>query len=179
MRSQNVTTRNANERGFVMILVLMLLTILMSGGLFGLKMVESDTRSFRRFNKNIMVSRAAAAGAIHRMAQIETAKNDPMSAVNVNIDWTPWPSPNAANVDDFDMAGVTRYAATSEPYLASGRPPAGQQVGSASVQTVIWEVRSYAVPNDAGNSLVQYGGEYGVTSGVKLVTSGSQSYNMD
>jgi|GEM_PF-3980770 len=171
--------KNHSEQGFVMILVLMLLTILMSGGLFGLKMVESDTRSFRRFNKNIMVSRAAAAGAVHRMAQIETAKNDPMSAVNVNIDWTPWPSPNAANVDEFDMAGVMQYAATSEPFLASGPPPAGQQVGSASVQTVIWEIRSYAVPNNVGDAVVQYGGEYGVTSGLKLVTSGSQSYNMD
>ena len=137
-------------------------------------MLESDTRSFRRFNRNLMVSRSAAAGAAHRLAQIETAKNDPMSAVSVNVDWTTWPTNTTQGAAEFDLVDATQYSATSVPTLSSAPPPEGQQVGAASSQTVIWEIRSYSVPTD-----VTFGGEYGVTMGVKLVTSGSQSYNSD
>ena len=175
--------RDSREQGgFVMVLVLLLLSILLSAGLFGLKMLESDSRSFRRFNRDLFVNQAASAGAAQRMAQIETSKNDPMSAINVNVDWTSWPISATAGVTEFDLANRAQYAATSIPTLSASKPPDGQQVGSPAGQTIIWEVRSTSVPTNVGaggQETVMFGGEHGVTMGVKLVTSGSQSYNMD
>jgi hypothetical protein len=176
-------SRNSREQGgFVMVLVLLLLSVLLSAGMFGLKMLESDTRSFRRFNRDLFVGQAASAGAAQRMAQIETSKNDPMSAFNVNVDWTSWPNGATAGVNEFDLANRSQFAATSIPTLSASKPPGGQQVGSAAGQTIIWEIRSTSIPTNigaGGNETVTFGGEHGVIMGVKLVTSGSQSYNMD
>jgi len=162
------------QGGFVMVIVLLLLAVILSAGLFGVEMLRSDSRSHARFKRNLIVSRAASAGAAHRVAQIETSKNDPMSAIDVNIDWTSWPDPNTPGISDFDMANSTQYVSTAVPVMVNSKPPAGVQIGGAAPQTLIWQIRSYSIPND-----VNFGGEHGVNMGVKIITSGSQSYNVD
>jgi Tfp pilus assembly protein PilX len=168
---------SSDQGGFVMVIVLLLLAVILSAGLFGLKMLASDSRSHQRFARNLAVSRAASAGAAHRVAQLEMTKNDPMSAIESHIDWTQGPAADANTAPD------TQYMATAEPVVITSAPPAGAQLGSAAPQTLLWQIRSYSIPADFNNGsqtlAPALGGEHGVSMGVKIVTSGSQSYNMD
>lgn len=174
----NVKKKPSEQAGFVMVIVLLLLSVILSAGLFGLKMLASDSRSHQRFARNLAVSRAASAGAAHRVAQLEMTKNDPMSAIGNHIDWTQAPAATA-NTHNRE----TQYMATAEPVVITSAPPAGAQLGSAAPQTLIWQIRSYSIPADFNNGnqtlAPALGGEHGVSMGVKIVTSGSQSYNMD
>lgn len=187
-------THRRDERGYVMVIVLLILAVLLSAGLFSIKTLESDLRASNHMKKSELLARAAEAGAAHRVAQIALAKDDagaallngdtitlPTGGTAVGINWTGWPlngtfSTINAALDPVEL--TTQYQVVSVPLVTiESRPPAGVELGSGG-QSTVWEITSYAVPrNAAGDTDITGGGEHSVSMGVRLWSQGGTSYN--
>jgi hypothetical protein len=176
-------SRGRDQRGYVMVVVLLLLAVLLSAGLFGIQSMESDLRASQYLRKSEVLARAAEAGAAHRISEISLSKDDAASAIKSaigcsggfacsNPSWQSWPATNSGFSASYDVFGLAQYQVQSAPIATiDSKPPAGVQIASGG-QTTLWEITSYAVP---GANL--QAGEHAVSVGVKLWSKGGPSYN--
>lgn len=169
-----------------MIVVLLIIAILMSAGLYGLRAMESDLKATYAMRKSEMLARAAEAGAAQRLKHIAEAKDDAgaalASADDVNdsryVAPTRWPPPGTFTLGlvgtTHPMDNITQYQVQSKPIVTvDTRPPAGVQIGGGG-QSTLWEVTSYAVYTDENTTLPA--GEYVVKVGVRLWSRGGRGY---
>jgi hypothetical protein len=167
-------TRNEHrhgERGYVMIVVLMVLAILLSAGLYGIRAMESDLKASMAFRRSEFLARAAEAGAAHRLSEISLASGDAGAALRTTVNaWQQWPQ--GVGADYPNLEGAAQYVVDSEPIATvQNRPPPGRQVGGGG-QTTVWRITSFAVPANANAA-----GEHVVSVGVKLWSNSGTSYN--
>jgi len=168
-----------SKRGYVMVVVLVVLAVLLSAGLFGIRAVESDLRAASTLKRSEILARAAEAGAAQRMSEISLASGDAGAALTTQIlpEGTQWPPANtftigltANEINEINQSTV--YQVWSQPLVTvESNPPAGTQVGSAG-QTTVWQVDSFASHTNQTT-----GGEHIVSVGVRLWSRGGQSYN--
>jgi hypothetical protein len=168
--------RRTESRGYVMVVVLMILAVLLSAGLYGIKAMEADLRASAYMRRSELLQRSAEAGAAHRMAEISIASLDSGAALTSNIIWTSWPPSGTFQAltqsERADVEASTQYQVSSQPLVPiDTRPPPGRQLGKSG-QLTIWEITSYAVSSDTNAA-----GEHAVSVGVRLWSRSGQSYN--
>jgi hypothetical protein len=158
-------------------ITLIMMIIILSAGLYGLKTTDSDFRTSAATRRSEVLARAAEAGAAERLGQIQLSTADAGAALDTQINnaTSLWPPPNLftywASAPRDDMTGRTQYQVTSTPLVsATSTPPAGVQIGSGG-QTTIWDVNSYAV-----NAGTLQGGEHAVSVGVRIYSKGGIKY---
>lgn len=173
-RGSRPCPRTPAQRGYVLVVVLVLLVVLTSAGVYGLQTVEGDIRAAASTVRTEVLAQAAEAGAAQRSSEIAQATMDAGAALDSSLQsgsWVSWPPPAA-----FTGAGVQNLASfqtNSRPIATvDTRPPPGRQIGSGG-QTTVWQIDSYAARNTAG----AVSGEYRVSVGVSLWSRGGTSYN--
>ena len=163
--------------GYVMVIVMLVLAVLITGGLYGIRTLESELRASSQLRRSEQLARAAEAGAARRISEISFAEAEAGAAIATLIDWTQWPGaifPTLApsgSADERNLTNTTQYQVTSEPVVSvDSRPPAGYQIGSGG-QNTVWRVTSYSVSRS-----VFAAGEHTVSVGVRIWSRGGMSY---
>lgn len=162
-------------RGYVMLVVMMILVVLLSAGTYGIKAVQSEIRATAKFRKSELLLRAAEAGAAHRLAEISLMR-EPIAVMDEALStpsstWTSWPSAGLfpASDVDADVADTMQYRTAPVRLMWQGTtPPPGVQVGT---KTYILEMTSFAVFGDLDD-----GSEAAISVGLKTWDTMPGSY---
>lgn len=175
-----------SERGYVLMIVLVLILVMSTAAVYGVRAMDSEVRASASTRKNEMAMHAAEAGASERLAEIALATDDAGAALDSafeqqtagNNGWVQWPPPSGSpggfttttQVDNF-----AQFQTDSAPLVAvEARPPPGVQIGAGG-QVTVWRVDSYAI---TGSGLAgSYGYSQQVQVGVSLWSRGGMSYN--
>lgn len=159
------------QRGYALIVVFVLLTVVASAGAFALTTLESNVRSTTRMTTSRMLIEAANAGAMTRLSQIAVATDDAGAAIDAEVEPAKWPPPGMFNTAD-DIGETLEYHVESDLLVVQdGRPPPGIQIDRGG-QTAIFKITSYAVEGEFSS-----GGEHAVSVGVKLYARAGLGYN--
>lgn len=171
-----------SERGYVLMIVLVLILVMTTAAVYGVRAMDSEVRASASTRKNEMAMHAAEAGASERLAEIALATDDAGAALDSafeqqtagNNGWVQWP-PAGNFTATTQMDNFAQFQTDSEPLVAvEARPPPGVQIGAGG-QVTVWRVDSYAI---TGSGLAgSYGYSQQVQVGVSLWSRGGMSYN--
>jgi hypothetical protein len=170
-------TRDAGERGYVMLIVIVVLLILVSAVAYSFRAIQNEIRAGSKFRKSELLVRAAEAGAAHRMSEIAFI-SDPIeildeTASNAAASWNDFPpagtfTSNDNNPSWGDAGPSVQYRTGPVKMIWSGKvPPPGVAIGT---NTYIFQLTSYAVQRNSlagGLNIFDEGGEAAIDVGVK------------
>ncbi len=166
------------QQGYVMMIVMILIIVLTSAGIYGLRSVEGDLKASASVRRSESATYAAEAGVAARMSELMLATEDAgaglTSAVEGNdINYPPAPTGNIPT-------SIVRVVA--EPVVAvSANPPPGVQVGSGG-QVTMWRVDSFAVTRIGSTGLLGSGvpgNSQRISVGMSMWSRGGLSYNIN
>lgn len=180
--------RRPDQQGYVLMIVMILLVVLTTAGVYGLRIVESDVRSAATVRRSEMAVNAAEAGIGMRLAEIIRATDDAGAALESRVErgigsiasdpliWHDYqPTSSLSN----DVGQGVRFVVSSVPVVAvEANPPPGIQVGTGG-QATLWRIDGYAVGKSAqaavgaGSTSVSQR----ISVGVSLWSRGGLSYN--
>jgi hypothetical protein len=174
--------RRHSERGYIMMVVLVLITVLTAAGVFALRSSESEIRAASMSRRAEVTMRAAEAGVAERLEEIRLASLDASAALESNttgvraLGWQQWP-PASFSASTNEISNGSLFQVDSAPLVAvEASPPAGVQIGSGG-QFTLWQVDAFALENRAAG-VNNFGGQaQQVSVGVSLWSRGGMSYN--
>lgn len=152
------------QRGYVMLTVLMIVLLLMSAAAFALRSADQEQRASARFRRAEVLFHAADAGAAQRLAEASLA-TDPAAVFDGTTSmttgsWTTWPPNSSAAGAD---GNLLQFRTGEIRMLWAGKtPPPGLPVGTP---TYIFEFTSYATYADAAAAIDS--GEAAIRTGFK------------
>lgn len=174
--------RQRGERGYIMMIVLVLTTVLTAAGVYALRSSESEMRAASMSRRGEVTMRAAEAGVAERLEEIRLASLDASAALESNntgvraLGWQQWP-PASFSATTNDVANGSLFQVDSVPLVAvEAAPPAGVQIGSGG-QFTLWQVDAFALENRAAGVNNFNGQAQQVSVGVSLWSRGGMSYN--
>lgn len=161
------------QRGFIMLVVMVILMVMVVAGGYTVKALSSETTAAMKFRKSELLIHAAEAGADYRMSEIAVISDPNEVTDETNStpgnNWTNWP-PAGLFVSNDGVAGWTassganatlQYRTGPVTAIWNGRnPPPGVPAGT---NTYIWQFTAYAVQTD----LTSDGGEAAIDVGLK------------
>ncbi len=179
--------RRSEERGYVLMIVMILLVVLTAAGVYGLRVIESDVRSSAMVRRSEMAVNAAEAGIGLRLAEIIRATDDAGAALDSRVERTGpldtdplrWHDYQPTSSLSNDVGQGVRFVVSSVPVVAvEANPPPGIQVGTGG-QATLWRIDGYAVGKSAQAAVgaVVSSVSQRISVGVSLWSRGGLSYN--
>jgi Tfp pilus assembly protein PilX len=172
--------RVRGERGYVLMIVLILLVVLTAAGVYGLRASQADIRQGGVARRLELTTNAAEVGATARMAEVMAASEDAGAALrnNSNVEAGGWTNyAGAAPTDPIYQNALdvnAQFLVSAEPLVAVGaNPPAGIQIGAGG-QLTLWQIDSFAMTRATAAS---DGAAQRVSVGVSVWSRGGLSYN--
>ena len=169
--------QNPEQRGYVLMVVLILMVVLTSAGIYGLRTVDGDMRASASVKRTDTAAYAAEAGASQRMAELMMATEDAGAGLTSAIEgiWFRYPGAAAGN-----NAIAASYQVVAEPVVAvEANPPPGVQIGSGG-QITMWRIDAFAVSGAGlpGPSAATSNSQR-VSVGLSMWSRGGLSYNVN
>lgn len=164
--------KRQQQRGYVMLTVMLILLLLLSAGAYALRSADYETRASARFRKAEILFHAADAGAAQRLAEASLA-TEPQAVFDATASlttgaWTAWPTAGTLGAD----ANLLQFRTGPMRMLWTGKtPPPGLPVGT---NTYIFEFSSFSSHLDGAAALDS--GEAAVRVGFKTWDSMPGSY---
>lgn len=171
-------THRASQRGYVLMIVMILLVVLTAAGVYGLRASQSDLRQGAFVRRTELAANAAEVGAAARMAEIMAAAEDAgaargdLSVVEAG-GWTNFVGPASPHAFT-DARAATQFIVSAVPLVAvEANPPAGVQIGSGG-QMTLWRIDSFAMAQAVAGA---DGSAQRLSVGVSVWSRGGLSYN--
>jgi hypothetical protein len=141
-------------RGYALLTVLVILLILLTAGVYGMRAAEMDIRASSKFRRAELLGYAAEAGASLRLSEIAIV-SEPIAILNDEVSdtyrtWTSWPPNGQFTTPEFDAGSSLQYRTGPIHMTWTGQtPPPGVPVGT---NTYIFELTSFATFVDGSGS---------------------------
>lgn len=167
---------SSGERGYVLMIVMILLSVLTAAGVYGMRTAQSDIRQGAVQRRLELASNAAEVGAAARMAEVMAASEDAGAALGVHssvemagwTDYTSAPVPTNIHQRARDDA---EFLVAAEPLVAvEANPPSGVQIGTGG-QLTLWRIDSFGISRNT------QGTGQRVSVGMSVWSRGGMSYN--
>lgn len=160
-----------HQRGYVLMVVMILLVVLTAAGIYGLRSVQGDFKASAMAKRNEIALFAAEAGASVRIAELMLATEDAGAALASAVEGVAQPYPAAPLGNE----PISTFEVVADPIVAvSANPPPGVQVGSGG-QVTMWRVDSFAITRMGPAT----GNSQRVSVGLSMWSRGGLSYNIN
>lgn len=174
----------SEEQGYILMIVMVLLIVLATAGVYGLRTAQADLKSSAAAKRSDIAAYAAEAGIALRIAELMLTVEDAGAGLNSSTNGVEamsqaqrqYPDPLTPGLDP--NAPVAEWRVVAEPMVAvEAAPPPGVQIGSAG-QATVWRIESFAVTRLAGLTSPSTNSQK-VSVGLSVWSRGGMSYNIN